>query len=970
MPDAADLRAALDAIATAAGGAGPARRGGPGSAFPIESGTRAWLVREGSVDVFFEPGQGRGPRRHVCRVEAGNALLGLPALEGNDTVRAVPGPDAALIDVDLARLLSRAGDAAVGPEVVALVEGWLQALAAGLSEDQLPPRTSRTPVEEAAVVGEGQWLVARRDVRWVEVRAGELIPYGDPEATPFGAGAMAPVCAGFWLKVARDAELEWLSTEQVAARPGGLPDALAAFGRSVVELLARRQARTAREGRARLLRRASSVRSLRSEAEEQLASVLGTRLPIASAAEDALAVACRLVAESGGVTIRPAPAGAPEPRDLAAIAADSGVRTREVLLRDGWWTRDGGPVLAFATDDRRPVAILPDGPGRYVLVDPARGARTRVDAGVAATLEPQAHVFYRALPPGTPGRRALLRFLGFGSGPDLARLFVLGAVAGVLALLTPIGTGLLFGSVIPSDSRSQLAYLVAALLAAGFAVAGLQVVQSFAQLRVSGRAGGAVQAGLMDRLLALPPSFFRRFATGDLGNRALAVGFVQERLAGAASISVLSALFGLFNVGLLFWYSARLAWFALLPIGLAVVVAAVLFRLLMHHQVPLYEVAGRIQGLTLQLTEGIAKLRVAGAEERAFNRWARAFAEQKRLDLGVRKVLAGVVVLGAVLPPLATGFVFASVGLSADRSFPGLSLGTFVAFLAALGAVVSSLTMTLSLLFPVLDVVPVWKRSRPILETPAEPSSRRTDPGELSGAVEVSRVSFRYHADGPLVLDDVSFRADPGEFVALVGPSGSGKSTLYRMLLGFESPEAGAVLYDGLDLAGLDLAAVRRQLGAVLQNSQLLNGTVYDNIAGTSRMTMDEAMEAARLCGLEADVKAMPMGLHTMVGVGGSGLSGGQRQRILIARAIARRPRILLFDEATSALDNHTQAVVSRTLEQLRATRIVIAHRLSTIRNADRIVVLVNGRVVEEGTFDELMASGREFSSLALRQIA
>ncbi|MHB8797212.1 MAG: NHLP bacteriocin export ABC transporter permease/ATPase subunit [Thermoanaerobaculia bacterium] len=970
MPDAVEPRAALDAIATAAGGAGPTRRGGPGSAFPIEAGTRAWLVREGSVDVFFEPESGGGPRRHVCRVEAGSALLALPALEGAGSVRAVPGPDATLVDVALARLLSLGGDAAVGEAVVALVEGWLHSLAAGLSEDELPPRTSRTPIEEAAVAGEGHWLVSRRDVRWVEVRSGELLPYGDPTATPFGAGTTAPVCAGFWLKVARDAELEWLSTAQVAGRPGGLANALASFGRSVVELLERRQARAAEEARARLLRRASSVRTLRSEAEEQLASVLGTRLPTASAAEDALAVACRLVAGAGGVTIRPAPAGAPEPRTLAAIAADSGVRVREVLLRDGWWKRDGGPVLAFAKDDRRPVAILPDGPGRHVVVDPARGARTRVDAGVAATLEPQAHVFYRPLPPGTPHRRALLRFLGFGSGPDLARLFVLGAVAGVLALLTPIGTGLLFGSVIPSDSRSQLAYLVAALVAAGFAVAGLQVVQSFAQLRVSGRAGGAVQAGLVDRLLALPPSFFRRFATGDLANRALAVSFVQDRLAGAASMSVLSALFGLFNVGLLFWYSARLAWFAMLPIALAGVVAAVLFRLLMRHQVPLYEVAGRIQGLTLQLTEGIAKLRVAGAEERAFNRWARAFAEQKRLDLGVRKVLAGVVVLGAVLPPLATGFVFASVGLSTDRSLAGLSLGTFVAFLAALGAVVSSLTMTLSLLFPVLDVVPVWKRSRPILETPTEPSSRRADPGELSGAVEVSRVRFRYHADGPLVLDDVSFRAEPGEFVALVGPSGSGKSTLYRMLLGFESPEAGAVLYDGLDLAGLDLAAVRRQLGAVLQNSQLLNGTVYDNIAGTSRMTMDEAMEAARLCGLEDDVKAMPMGLHTMVGVGGSGLSGGQRQRILIARAIARRPRILLFDEATSALDNHTQAVVSRTLEQLRATRIVIAHRLSTIRNADRIVVLVNGRVVEEGTFDELLASGREFAGLARRQIA
>ncbi|HMM36960.1 MAG TPA: hypothetical protein PKA62_19825, partial [Thermoanaerobaculia bacterium] len=422
MPDAAGHSAALDAIATAAGNAGPSRRGGSLSAFSIAGAARAWLVREGSVDVFFEPAAGGGPRRHVCRVEAGSALVALPALDGDDAVRAVPGPDAALIDLDLARLLSLAGDPALGEAVVALVEGWLQALAAGLAEDELPPRTSRTPVEEAAVAREGQWLVSRRDVRWVEVRSGELLPYGDAAVTPFGAATTTPVCTRFWLKVVRDAELEWLSTSQVAARPGGLPHALSSFGRSVVELLALRQARSVEEARARLLRRASSVRTLRSEAEERLASVLGTRLPAASAADDVLEVACRLVAEAGGVAIRPAPAGAPEPRTLASIAADSGVRTREVLLRDGWWTRDGGPVLAFAKDGRRPVAILPDGPGRHVLVDPARGARTSVDAGVAATLEAQAHVFYRVLPPGTPGRRALLRFLAFGSGPDLARL--------------------------------------------------------------------------------------------------------------------------------------------------------------------------------------------------------------------------------------------------------------------------------------------------------------------------------------------------------------------------------------------------------------------------------------------------------------------------------------------------------------------------------------------------------------------
>jgi ABC-type bacteriocin/lantibiotic exporter with double-glycine peptidase domain len=222
---------------------------------------------------------------------------------------------------------------------------------------------------------------------------------------------------------------------------------------------------------------------------------------------------------------------------------------------------------------------------------------------------------------------------------------------------------------------------------------------------------------------------------------------------------------------------------------------------------------------------------------------------------------------------------------------------------------------------------------------------------------------------GPPVLDNISLRIAQGEYVAIVGPSGSGKSSLFRLLLGFEKPESGAVFLDGKAIDTLDISAVRRQFGVVLQNARLANGSIYENICGGVQLPLEQAWEAARLAGLDADIKGMPMGMHTVVSEGVNTLSGGQRQRIMIARAVARRPRILLFDEATSALDNQTQAIVSASLGNLNVTRIVIAHRLSTVRQADRIVVIVDGKIVQTGNFPELSTAPGTFASFAQRQL-
>jgi ABC-type bacteriocin/lantibiotic exporter with double-glycine peptidase domain len=269
-----------------------------------------------------------------------------------------------------------------------------------------------------------------------------------------------------------------------------------------------------------------------------------------------------------------------------------------------------------------------------------------------------------------------------------------------------------------------------------------------------------------------------------------------------------------------------------------------------------------------------------------------------------------------------------------------------------------------------MSVVPMLEKLNPILAADPEEHAGKADPGELSGKIAFSRVSFRYGEDGPLVLSDVDLSVEPGEFVAIVGPTGSGKSTILRLLLGFESPASGTVLYDGQDLSELDIGAVRRQCGVVLQHGALLAGDIKANIVGSTNHTLDDAWDAARMAGIAGDIAAMPMGMHTVLSEGTNTLSGGQRQRVMIARALVSRPRIVLFDEATSALDNPTQKVVAESTRQLNATRIVIAHRLSTITDADKIIVMDGGRIVQQGQYDQLMADADGlFARLARRQM-
>jgi len=491
---------------------------------------------------------------------------------------------------------------------------------------------------------------------------------------------------------------------------------------------------------------------------------------------------------------------------------------------------------------------------------------------------------------------------------------------------------------------------------------------SLALVRVEGKVGSALQSAIWDRLLGLPMPFFRDYTAGDLANRAMGIDAIRQVLSASVINALLTGVFSIFHFGLLFYYSPDLALWAIPLIALALTVALIVGHL---HVKPEREVAAvrtRLSGTVLQLLTSISKLQVAGAEVHAFALWARRFGEQRKFQYRSRSHANWLRVFNVAFPVFAQLIIYA-VAFPLLTQEMVLRPGDFLAFMASFTLSLTGVVGAGAALVGAAMVVPMYEQARPILVAEPEVDPRKADPGELSGDIEIQRLRFRYDADGPMIIRDVTLELRRGEFVALVGRSGSGKSTLLRLLLGFETPEAGAVYYDRQDLAGLDKQAVRGQIGVVLQNARLMSGDIFTNITGSSRATLDDAWEAARLAGFDEDVRAMPMQMHTVLSEGGGTISGGQRQRLMIARALIRRPKILFFDEATSALDNRTQAIITKSLDQMRVTRVVVAHRLSTIANADTIHVLEQGQLVESGNYQELLEREGHFAAIAKRQL-
>ncbi len=673
---------------------------------------------------------------------------------------------------------------------------------------------------------------------------------------------------------------------------------------------------------------------------------------------------------------------------VEALAVPAGMRSRRVLLDAGWWRQSGGAMIARVTDRRRvprgptPMASpsLAAGTGWVALVPFLGGYRMRaadaqtgktvewkVDESIAARLSPFAFTFYRRFQPRALGAKDMLRFAAQHGGRDLGLLLIAGFVAALVGLFTPIATGWLIDRAIPSNATQSVQAIIAGLAVAGVAVIALEVLRALAVLRFESRIGVAMQAALVDRVICAPARFFRDFASGDLALRMGSVNTIQRTITGSTIGTFVTSLFLFSNVALMIAYSPALT---LAASGIVLVVIAVstvigLARLRVGPKIEAMD--GRLSAMQFEIFSGISKLRAAAAEPRAFREWYAKYHHFRNLNGVSARLTNWESVALNLLQPAATILVLYLAWRLAPTS--RMTTGDFVAFHAALFALLGGVFVLVSTALDLVNLRPVWDRARPILETLPEDSGAAGERHEPAGAIELDRVSFAYPG-GPRVLNEVSLAVKPGEFVAIVGASGSGKSTLLRLLLGFEAPEAGAVRYDARDLAKLDLRYLRKRLGTVLQGGKLWAGDILTNIVGANPLGVEAAWDAAKRAGLERDIEAMPMGLYTVVGEGLSTLSGGQRQRVLIARALVGKPRILLLDEATSALDNLSQATVLQELAGLAATRIVIAHRLNTVRNADRIVVLERGRIVQQGTFERLAAEAGPFSAMLARQVA
>ncbi len=721
----------------------------------------------------------------------------------------------------------------------------------------------------------------------------------------------------------------------------------------------------------RLKRKLAEERRSLDDAFSGLTSILRKKSlgdAVSANPEQPLLAACKIICDFHEIPFRETPDQDVDGLRLVDIAHISGFRTRGVILTESWWRRDNGPLLGFMGDDKRPVALIPTSVRSYDLCDPVAGSRVKLTASQAETINPKAQVFYRPFPDRVLSGMDLLKMGLKDSWPDLTMVVTVGACGALLGLFTPWVTGIIFDTVIPEAARGQLWQIVALLLTCACVTMLFNLTKGIAIVRIEGKVDGTLQAAVWDRLLSLPVSFFKQFTVGDLANRGMGINAIRMILSGLAVNAVLTFIFSSLNLCLLFYYDWQLALVALTLLSLGIVMALSISCMQFFYQRQIMDIEGRLSGVVLQFISGIAKLRITATEDRAFAIWAKEFAEKKRLSYKSGLVKTSLSSFHVMFPVISLITLFTWV---VWKRVDHLSTGDFLAFNAAyVGFQNASLQMAMTVSAS-LNIFPLYERAKPILQTLPERTESKVHPGILAGGIEVSHICFRYSEDGPLILDDISIKVKPGEFIALVGGSGCGKSTLFRLLLGFETPESGSIYYDNQDLATLEVGALRRQLGVVLQNASLLSGDIYKNIIGSANLTLDDAWEAARMVGLDEDIKEMPMKMHTVVPPGGTTLSGGQRQRIIIARAIVNKPKILYFDEATSALDNQTQAITSHSLESLQVSRIVIAHRLSTIVHADRIYVMDKGRLVQSGTYAELMAeSDGMFAAMAKRQIA
>ena len=641
-----------------------------------------------------------------------------------------------------------------------------------------------------------------------------------------------------------------------------------------------------------------------------------------------------------------------------------GIMRREVTLEKGWYKNAVGAMLGTLKEDGSAVALIPGSFSGYTYLDLSTGKRVRLNRKTEELLDREATCFYEPLPMRSLKVPDLLRFMFRQlSAADLVLYFLIMAAVTGLGMLAPQFSKWLFGEVLESESLQVLTAVAAFMVATSLCTYFVGVFQSILTARINNKQSVAVQAAVMARVLSLKAAFFEEYGSGELMQRSQYVLSICNTLTSTVVGTTITSLFSLVYVGQIASYAPGLAVPSLLVILLTLAVSVLAAVSQMKITREEMELSAKEYGMSYAQISGIQKIKLAGAEKRMFSRWAKLFAKETAVRYNPPMFLK---LAGAIITAISLTGTLIMYGIAVRT---GVSVENYYAFMTCFGMVTGAFEALASITGDVANIKPSLDMAKPILAAEPEVSEGLEIVTDLRGAIELSNVCFRYNEKMPWVVDGLNLRIRAGEYVAIVGTTGCGKSTLMRLLLGFETPQKGAIYYDRRDMAKMDLRSLRRKIGVVMQNGGLFQGDIYSNIViSAPELTLDDAWEAAEVASIAEDIEAMPMGMFTIIAEGQGGISGGQKQRLMIARAVAPKPKILMFDEATSALDNVTQKKVSDAIDSLNCTRIVIAHRLSTIRNCDRIIVLDKGKIIEEGKYEKLIEKNGFFAELVKRQ--
>lgn len=930
-----------------------------------------WRVDRGAVTVMAEPAPGSDlPRasRRLLSVEQGGYVFGISSLGMTDRIQVFleSSPGTRLVPMMAEDFIATCRSK---PELAAkLVSDAVRQLASHVSPNIPPSNVSKTLKPGSNFrLPKGMQVSALSEL-WFRMDKGSA-RYGGCEALgAMDSESFRPLAGNMWLELVQSGRLICVKTEDII-RAGVFYEAFAAFASLAVAMTFERFSDMALQKFRHLMESSRHRTEEFAKALNRAAAVVDPSVDVESSGLSALD-AVRKVGDALGCKVEAPPRLKPDlDGQLEDILGHNGFYARDVDISGRWFEEDSGPLLGFLEREtgREAVALMPGRKG-YTFLNPDSGDRESVTVENTVNFSEKAKQLYPPLPSGPLGPMALTRFSFRGCGRELALVVGMGLVGGLSGFALPMAMSATVDKVISNGEYGMLGQIVFGLLMIVLGSASFEFVKNAAMLRTETRAQISLQSAIFGRLLKLPVGFFKKFPAGDLSNRAMAVDSIRQTLSGSMLVGLLSSTFALTNLVLLALYSWQLSLAVFALLGVTMLFAYLLMKGQMKFQATVQNVIGKLAGLELQLITGINKLRAAGAETNAFARWMENFSELRKITYAIGRGTNVVTVYTSGLPLFASLMVFGLFIFSG--MYAELSLGSFLCFNSALGQLTGAVSSLASIAVSLIFIKPMYQRAKPILDAKPETHAALEDPGKLMGAVEAVGVSFAYEGASAATLRQVSFKADPGEFVAIVGPSGSGKSTLLKMLLGFHQPGAGAVLFDGKPLRRLDPVKVRRQIGSVIQSGELIQGNIFFNIMGASSDANEEdAWDAAKLAAVDEDIRNMPMGMHTFVSHGGGTFSGGQKQRIMIARALSKKPTIFLLDEATSSLDNTSQAKVMSNLRHLSATRIVVAHRLSTIRDADRIYVMHNGQVVESGRYEDLMAKKGLFTRLASRQL-